>query len=338
MMFTELEAIVARPAPFCTTTAALLWGDPHTSEHMLRYHLDGAVNLSSRTTDVVDRSVDWLIETLGVGAGVRVLDLGCGPGLYSNRLAAIGAKVTGVDLSASSLRYAAETAPSGGRRPVYIHGNHLDVAIPGTFDIALMIFCDFCALSPVQRGGLLERLRTLLGTGGRFVFDVHALPALSTRRERNSFAANPAGGFWSPNPYFEFVNSFVYQAERLTLDRFDIIEADRHRTVYNWLQHFDVPALEQELHGHGFDLTALLGEPDRSTVRSGRRGVRSDLHPPTAHLRVIGQQFPVLYMELLSGTSPCPAIAIRTQTFSALPIALVKRSSSVDRTDGWRSS
>jgi SAM-dependent methyltransferase len=258
MMFTELTAIVTRPAPFCASTLALLWADPHTSEQMLRYHLDGTVDLSSRTTDVVDRCVAWLAGTLG--AGVRVLDLGCGPGLHSNRLAAIGADVTGVDLSARSIRHAKETAPSGGRRPTYIHGDYLDVAIPGTFDIALMIFYDFCALGPEQRARLLGRLRTLLGSGGRFVFDVHALPALSAHRERSSFAANPAGGFWSPNPYFEFVNSFVYRAERLTLDRYDVIEADRHRTVFNWLQHFDVPGLEHQLHEHGFDLTALLGD------------------------------------------------------------------------------
>jgi len=260
MMFAELEAIVARPAPFCTTTLALLWDDPHTSEHMLRYHLDSTVGLSSRTAEVVDRCVDWLSGTLGVGAGVRVLDLGCGPGLYGNRLAAIGAEVTGVDLSARSLRDAQDHAPNGRRRPAYICGDYLDVAIPGTFDVALMIFCDFCALSPGQRGVLLGRLRALLDDGGRFVFDVHALPGLSARPERSSFAPHPAGGFWSPNPYFEFVNSFVYRAERLTLDRYDIIEADRRRTVYNWLQHFDVPALERELHEHGFDLTALLGD------------------------------------------------------------------------------
>jgi SAM-dependent methyltransferase len=161
-MFKELEALVARPAPFSTTTTALLWADPHTSEHMLRNHLDGTVNFSSRTTDVIDRSIDWLTATIGVGAGTRVLDLGCGPGLYGNRLAAIGADVTGVDFSARSIRYAQDTAPPGPRRATYIQGNYLDIPIPGTFDIALMIFCDFCALSPEQRGRLLQRLRTLL--------------------------------------------------------------------------------------------------------------------------------------------------------------------------------
>ena len=259
-MFDELQAFAARPVPFCATTTELLWADPHISEHMLGYHLDGTVDISSRTTDFIDRSVDWLTGTVGVGVGTRVLDLGCGPGLYSNRLAAVGADVTGVDFSAGSISYARETAPSGSGQVTYVQGNYLDIVIPGTFDIAFMIMCDFCALSPEQRGRLLRRLRTLLGSGGRFIFDVYGLPALAAREETRSFTANPEGGFWSPDSYFEFMHSFTYESERVTLDKYDIFEATRSRTVYNWLQHYDVRALEAELRGHGFELTALMAD------------------------------------------------------------------------------
>lgn len=259
-MFDELQTFRTRPAPFAVWTADLLWTDPHVSARMLEFHLDGTVDLSSRTTAFIDRSVGWLTGTIGIGAGTRVLDLGCGPGLYSNRLAAAGADVTGVDFSARSLDHARETAPSGPGGVRYLHGNYLDTAIPGRYDVALMIMCDFCALGPGQRGHLLERLSTLLAPGGRFVFDVYGLPALAAREERASFAANPAGGFWSSHPYFEFLHTFVYGSERVTLDRYDIVEADRRRTIYNWLQHYDVPGLEAELRRHGFDLTTLTAD------------------------------------------------------------------------------
>jgi SAM-dependent methyltransferase len=259
-MFSELEAIVARPALFSVTTTELLWADPHISERMLRYHLDGTVNLSSRTTDIIDRSIDWLVGPGGVAAGTRVLDLGCGPGLYSNRLAVLGADVTGVDFSARSIRYARDTAPLGPGRATYIHGNYLDVPIPGAFDVALMIFCDFCALDSEQRGHLLERLRTVLAPRGRFLFDVYGLAALAAHAARTTFNANPTGGFWSPDSYFEFRTAFVYAADRVTLDKYDIVEANRTRTICNWLQHYDVPALEEELGARGFELRELLGD------------------------------------------------------------------------------
>jgi SAM-dependent methyltransferase len=259
-MFSELAQINSRPAPFSASTAELLWADPHVSEQMLRFHLDGSVNVSSRTTDVIGRSVDWLTGTVGIAEGTRVLDLGCGPGSYGNRLSAVGAAVTGIDFSDRSIRHAQETAQPGPTRATYIQGNYLDVPIPGTFDVALMIMCDFCAISPEQRSRLLGRLRTLLEPGGRFVFDVYGLPALAARQEVATYSASLLGGFWSPQPHFEFLNTFVYQAERVTLDKCELVEAHRSRTVYNWLQHFDAHTLEDELERNDFELTTLVGD------------------------------------------------------------------------------
>jgi SAM-dependent methyltransferase len=260
-MFTELKALAARPtAPFCATTTQVLWTDPHTSQHMLGYHLDATNDIASRNTDFIDRCVAWLTGPIGVGAGTRLLDLGCGPGLYSNRLVASGAEVTGVDFSARSINHARETAPAEPNSPTYLHGDYLDVPIPGSFDVAIMIYCDFCALGPEQRGHLLDRVRSLLADGGRFIFDVHGLAALASHQQRASFTANPTGGFWSPDPYFEFTHSFVYETERVTLDKYHIVAADRTWTIYNWLQCYDVPALAAELGDHGFELTASLAD------------------------------------------------------------------------------
>jgi hypothetical protein len=75
-----------------------------------------------------------------------------------------------------------------------------------------------------------------------------------------SFTANPTCGFWSPNPYVEFLHTSTYEPEQVTLGRYGVIEADRRRTIYNRLQHHDTRTLEDELHDHGFDLTTLMGD------------------------------------------------------------------------------
>ena len=66
---------------------------------MLREHLSQAHNAASRRLPIVDQQVSWIHEKLLAGTPSRILDLGCGPGLYVVRLAAQGHTVTGIDYS-----------------------------------------------------------------------------------------------------------------------------------------------------------------------------------------------------------------------------------------------
>jgi hypothetical protein len=83
-----------RPDPFSEYTTPEFWNDEHISRQMLRFHLDPMAEPASRAHQFIDRSVDWLIPTLGLATGSRLLDLGCGPGLYANRFAARGIRST----------------------------------------------------------------------------------------------------------------------------------------------------------------------------------------------------------------------------------------------------
>jgi 2-polyprenyl-3-methyl-5-hydroxy-6-metoxy-1,4-benzoquinol methylase len=118
-VFRELQQINERPGVFSQMTIAALWTDPHVSEQMLRYHLDGSVALSSGTTEFIEASVAWMRKEFHLSGQSRVLDLGCGPGLYSNSLARAGIDVTGVDFSSRSIAYARETAAREGLSATY---------------------------------------------------------------------------------------------------------------------------------------------------------------------------------------------------------------------------
>ena len=98
-MFEKLEEINSRPDPFEFYTASDLWTDEHTSEQMLKYHLNDDVDLSSRNSAFIDRSVEWIASAFKIAAGTKIADFGCGPGLYTTRLAQKQADVTGIDFS-----------------------------------------------------------------------------------------------------------------------------------------------------------------------------------------------------------------------------------------------
>ena len=245
-MFEELEKMNTRPKPFEFNTASDLWTDEYTSKQMLSFHLNEKVDISSRNAAFIEQSVEWIAPRFNVGAGTKIADFGCGPGLYTTRLAKKQADVTGIDFSERSIEYAEGISEKKGLSIRYIHQNYLDFETDDRFHLILIIMCDFCALSPAQRKKILTKFHTLLEPDGYVLLDVYSLNAFEEREEIARYETNILDGFWSPNKYYGFLNTFKYDMEKVILDKYTLIEADRNRTIYNWLQYFSPEALEKE--------------------------------------------------------------------------------------------
>lgn len=251
-MFKQLEEINTPPEPFQFYTAADLWTNEHTSRQMLRFHLDEGLDVSSRNVAFIDRSVDWIVSRFHIDAGKKIADFGCGPGLYTTRLARRHAVVTGIDFSRRSIQYAQETATSEKLPIRYVNRNYLDFETDEHFHLILMIMCDFCALSPAQRKAMLAKFHRLLDPAGSVLLDVYSLNAFSEREEKALYGHDLLDGFWSPDKYYGFLNTFKYEKEKVVLDKYTIIEAKRTRTIYNWLQYFSPEDVEREFAACGF--------------------------------------------------------------------------------------
>ncbi len=256
-MFKELESINERPKPFQFYTASDLWTDKHTSKQMLSFHLNEAIDVSSRNAEFITRSVEWIATKFNIGRGYKIADFGCGPGLYAARLAKRGANVTGIDFSGSSIEYAKDIAAREQLNITYVNQNYLEFVTEDQFDLVLMIMCDFCALSPTQRKRLLRKFHEILKPKGSVLLDVYSLSAFEQKEEVTTYEVNQLNGFWSPNKYYGFLNTFKYDEEKVALDKYTIIESDRTRKVYNWLQYFAPEDLESEFIESGFSVTGL---------------------------------------------------------------------------------
>ena len=259
-MFKELEKINERPEPFQFYTAIDLWTDEHTSKQMLSFHLNEAIDVSSRNLRFINRSVEWIASEFSIGGNTKVADFGCGPGLYAARLAKRGAHVTGIDFSKRSIEYAKEVAVREHLDINYVNQNYLEFETEDRFDLIAMIMCDFCVLSPTQRKGILSKYRNMLKPGGSVLLDVYSLSAFEQREEAAAYAVNQLNGFWSPNKYYGFLNTFKYDEEKIILDKYTIIESDRTRQVYNWLQYFAPEDLEREFVDAGFYMKGIYSD------------------------------------------------------------------------------
>ena len=251
-MFKEIKEINSRPAPFQFYTANELWTNEHTSKQMLKYHLNESIDVSSRNQSFIERSVEWIVSHFGVDGKTEIADFGCGPGLYTTRLAKRGAKVTGIDFSKNSLEHAKQIAVQKGLKINYVHTNYLDFETAYRFDLLIMIMCDFCALSPEQRKIMLAKFSSLLKPGGSVLLDVYSLNSYNQKEESATYELNQLNGFWSPEDYYCFVNTFKYEKEKVSLDKYTIIEESQTRVVYNWLQYFSKESLREEFHENGF--------------------------------------------------------------------------------------
>ena len=227
---------------------------------MLAFHLNSDFDVSSRRTSFIDKSVSWMKEHFELSENSRVIDFGCGPGLYTSRFARLGAKVHGIDFSSRSIEYARERAKLENLEVTYVEADYLDHQTEGRFDLVTMIMCDFCALSPTQRAAMLAKFKGLLSDQGRIVLDVYSLRAFADKREESICEKNQLNGFWSADPYFGFVTSFKYDDEKVSLDKYTIVERSRQREIYNWLQYFTPESLEREAHTAGLEIDELYGD------------------------------------------------------------------------------
>jgi len=259
-MFEELEKINERPEPFQFYTASDLWTDEHTSKQMLSFHLNEAIDVSSRNAKFINRSVKWIATEFNIDKETKIADFGCGPGLYAEQLARHGANVTGIDFSERSIEYAKDVAAREQLNISYVNQNYLEFETDDRFDLVLMIMCDFCALNPTQRKGLLSKFHKILKPSGSVLLDVYSLSAFEQREEAATYEVNQLNGFWSPNKYYGFQNTFKYYEDKVVLDKYTIIEFEHTRQVYNWLQYFAPEDLEREFKEASFSVKEFYSD------------------------------------------------------------------------------
>ena len=199
---------------------------------------------------VKDRCVKYHVK------GTRLLDLACGTGELSVRLAQDGFQVTGVDLSEDMLAVAQAKAEEKGLRIPFFQQNMADLEGQAEFDV-IGILCD--SLNYLQTE---EEVRATfsnvfqhLSNKGVFLFDVHSIYKIAhlfinqtyaSSEENVSFIWNSFAGE-SLNSVEHELSFFVLDEQTDKYDRFDELHFQRTYTVQqysNWLVEAGFEVLE----------------------------------------------------------------------------------------------
>ena len=221
-----------KPAIY-TPGTAFMWTDPHISKQLLDVHLNQDTDLASRKHDTIDTTIRWILGQADT-TPLDILDLGCGPGLYTKRLAKQGHGVTGMDISDNSIRYANNN--HSGLNITYIHQDYLTLNEKNRWDLIMMIFTDLGVLFPGQREELISRVYRALQPGGVFIFDVMNPRWFRNQVPARSWEASP-GGFWKDHPYLALSESFIYEDESVVLNQHMVIDDRGGAEIYRFYAH-----------------------------------------------------------------------------------------------------
>lgn len=252
----DILALHRRPAPFAPGTANI-WTDAHLSAGMLEAHLSPDNDSASYAPARRQAALDWIAREMPPEAYPRVLDIGCGPGLYAQALARRGYRVTGIDFSARSIAYAKEADPS----VRYLHGDYLETDFapegPG-YDLAIMISCDLGVLAPKARALLLRKACDTLRPGGRLLLDVLTTTRPAPKDGERRWEAGD-GGYWSPGPYLLLEDHYRYPGHNICRQS---ILWDRRgvRAFHIWDHRYAPQEMTDALREAGFSHVRLHGD------------------------------------------------------------------------------
>jgi SAM-dependent methyltransferase len=234
------------------------WNDKHVSKQMLQAHLDPLYEGASRNIDFIESSVKWIQETIPSSTHHKLLDIGCGPGIYAERFAMAGYQVTGIDFSERSIEYAQNSAKKHGLEIMYKYQDYLKLDINSIFDFATLIYCDYGALSTLNRQVIMQNIYRALKPGGKFLLDVFSMVKYDIFQEAQTWDICPGGGFWNAEKYLVLNGSYKYQ-DNATLEQVVVI-TDVIRTYYIWTCYFSKENLSKEAQEAGFKMVGIFSD------------------------------------------------------------------------------
>ncbi len=122
--------------------------------------------------------VDAIVRRCGLCAGLDLLDMGCGRGRHARWFADHGLRVTGIDLSAESIKEAHERIPSADFR---VHDMR-EVFATDRFDVVVCLFTSLgYSASRDDDQRVIDAAAVALRSGGWFVLDL--LNGVTVRKE-----------------------------------------------------------------------------------------------------------------------------------------------------------
>jgi ubiquinone/menaquinone biosynthesis C-methylase UbiE len=245
-------------------TYKIPWNEKEFSKRMLKMHLSQDHDMASRRNEIVEKQIQWIQNKLLKGKSSRILDLGCGPGLYVKKLANLGHECTGIDFSPASIEYARQICKDAS----FILGDVRKIDYGTDFDLAMFLFGELNVFARKECFEILKSAYHCLNPKGTLLLEVHRFDAIKNmgKAPKSWFRSggNQIGsehwfdsvmddGLFSANPHIALVENNWLEDEKVALSNYWILEEGKDVAQYtNMMQGYTDQEYIKLLEAAGF--------------------------------------------------------------------------------------
>ncbi|MGC9364253.1 MAG: class I SAM-dependent methyltransferase [Fidelibacterota bacterium] len=230
------------------------WSDPDFSRRILKDQLNPEHDIGGRRPAAVERLAHFIHHHLLGGIPTTVLDLGCGPGLYSHILAETGNRCTGLDIAPAAIEYAQNIARAKSLPCTFVQRDYLSGDFGGNFGLIMLTFGDFNGFNPQTARELTTKIFTSLRPGGLFLLEALTADGVGNIGERESGWTVLPGGMFSDEAYL-LLDQYHYDdnQKRSTADYYVILKSGVVEHFHQQYTGYSDDEYQQLLLAAGFD-------------------------------------------------------------------------------------
>ena len=201
------------------------WHEPEFSERMLQEHLNQNHDAASRRLTRIEEHVSWIHYRLLLEHPTRILDLGCGPGLYTSRLSELGHDYVGIDYSPASIAYVRKQANEKKLSCKYLLDDVRTIEYGTDFGLVMMIFGEFNSFSSTDAKTILKKAFQALNYNGILLLEPHTFDGVrGTGEKKTSTWYWAQKGLFSDRPHLCLEEKFWDADRRTSTTRYFIID------------------------------------------------------------------------------------------------------------------
>ncbi|GAA2799431.1 class I SAM-dependent methyltransferase [Saccharopolyspora taberi] len=205
-----------------------------------------------------------------LGPATDVLDLACGHGRIANRLAALGMRTTGIDITPLFLDRARQDARERGVTVDYVQGDIRSLPWTGRFDAVVSWFTAYGYFDDADNRRVLDEAFRALRPGGRLLIELNN-PVFILRNFQPTGVQEADGDLMIDRRWLDPLTS------RNVVERI-VVRGDRVRRMRFFVRMFTFPEIRDwllavgftEVTGHGEDGEALTADSPRMLVLARR--------------------------------------------------------------------